>query len=92
MAREVVWTLSRYALVCEQGMMNDEDRGKLKMHILGATNQAIATAYCCDVSKINEDINRYKMIYDAVQREFPDALEKRDPNVFRRKRKELNNN
>ena len=90
MAKEVVWTLKRYNLLCEQGMLNEEDRGKLKMHIMRESNLAIAHAYHCDESKINDDINRYKMIYDAVQLEFPEVLEKRDPDIYRKKRKDLN--
>lgn len=89
MAREVVWTKARYELLCEQGMLNEEDRGKLKMHIMRESNLAIAVAYHCDESKINDDINRYKMIYDAVQKEFPDILDKRDPDIYRKKRKNL---
>lgn len=88
MANEVVWTLSKYELICEQGMLNDDDRRKLKMHIQDASNQEIATEYHCDVSRINEDINRYKVIYDELQKEFPSILDPRSKDIYRKRRKE----
>lgn len=86
MAREVVWTLSRYELVCEQGMLNAADRELLKMHIMGASNLEIAVKANKDISAVCADIKRYKMIYDAVQREFPDKLEVRNKSVYRKKK------
>lgn len=90
MAKEVIWTRSRYELICEQGMLNDTDRNTLKMHIMGSSNLEIAVAEHCDISKINEDINRFKMIYDVLQKEFPDILDPRDKDVYRKRRKEFN--
>lgn len=84
MAREVVWTLSRYELICEQGMLNETDKAILKMHIMGASNTEIAVKYNKDISAVCADIKRFKVIYDAVQKEFPDLLEKRDQSVYRK--------
>lgn len=92
MAREVIWTRSRYELICDQGMLNDADRKTLEMHIMGSSNLEIAVTQHCDISKINEDINRFKQIYDALQREFPDKLETRDKDIYRKKRKKIHNN
>ena len=86
MAREVVWTLSRYELICEQGMLNETDRAILKMHIMGASNLQIAVEYNKDVSAVCADIKRFKVIYDAVQKEFPDLLEPRNQSVYRKKK------
>lgn len=86
MSREVVWTRRKYDLLCEQGMLSDDDRDKLERHIKLETNQQIATRYNVDVSVINADIKRYKTIYDAVQKEFPDVLERRNMSVYRKKK------
>lgn len=86
MAREVVWTLARYNLVCEQGMLNQDDREKLKMHIMRHSNLEIAMHFNCDISVIDADMKRYKLIYDAVQKQFPDILDPRNNGIYRRKK------
>lgn len=86
MAREVVWTLQRYTLVCEQGMLNPEDCDKLRMHIMRCSNLEIAMKYSVDISVIDSDMKRYKLIYDAVQKQFPDILDPRNKGVYRKKK------
>ena len=86
MAREVVWTLTRYQLVCEQGMLNDDDCKKLKMHIMRHSNLEIAMEFRCDISVIDADMRRYKLVYDAVQKQFPDQLDPRSKSVYRKKK------
>ena len=85
MSREVIWTRRRFELLCVEGMLCDEDRIILEMHIKRASNQEIATARCCDVGTVAETISRLKLVYDEVQKQFPDQLDKRSKDVFRKK-------
>lgn len=85
MSREVIWTRSRYELLCNEGMLGNEDRIILEMHIKRATNQEIATALNCDVGTIVETISRLKLVYDEVQKLYPDRLDKRCKDVYRKK-------
>lgn len=86
MAREVKWTRRKYELVCEQGMLSEDDCQILEEHIKRYTNQAIATKHNVEISVINDTIARLKQVYDEVQKEFPEILEKRDKSVYNRKK------
>lgn len=72
--------------MCEQGMLSDEDAAILEEHIKRHSNLDIAVRHNVDISVINATIKRLKMVYDAVQRDFPDLLDPRDKSVYQKKK------
>lgn len=88
MSYEVVWTRSKFELLCREGMLSDEDCLILEMHIKRKSHLEIAIALnYTDVDPINDAINRLKIVYDEVQKEFPDLLEPRSKSVYAKRSK-----
>lgn len=50
------------------------------------TNLQISRLHNVNEGVIIETIDRLKQVYDEVQREFPDLLDKRDKDVYRKKK------
>lgn len=88
MSYEVVWTRKKFDLMCSEGMLSEEDQKILDMHIRRRSHLEIALALnYADVDPINEAINRLKIVYDELQKEFPDILEPRTKSVYARRSK-----
>lgn len=88
MSREVIWTKKRFELVCEEGMLGCWERTILEEHIRGdMSRQQLAMKHNCDISVIDTTIKRLKDVYDAVQKDYPDALEPRCKDVYRRRKR-----
>lgn len=88
MSYEVVWTRRKYELMCTEGMLSDEDQKILDMHIRRKSHQEIAIALnYSDVDPINDAINRMKIIYDELAREYPDVLAPRCKSVYNKRSK-----
>lgn len=88
MSYEVVWTRKKYELMCTEGMLSEEDQKILDMHIRRRSHLEIAIALnYTDVDPINEAINRLKIVYDELQKEYPDILEPRVKSVYARRSK-----
>lgn len=85
-SREVKWTRSKYELVCYHGMLSEEDCQILEEHIKQMTNLQISRLHNVNEGVIIETIGRLKQVYDEVQREFPDLLDKREKDVYHKKK------
>lgn len=88
MSYEVVWTRRKYDLMCVEGMLSDEDAKILELHIRRKSLLEIATELnYSDVDPINDAINRLKIIYDELQKEYPDILSPRSKSVYSKRSK-----
>lgn len=88
MSYEVVWTRRKFELMCTEGMLSDEDKIILDMHIRRKSHQEIAMALnYTDVDPINDAINRFKIIYDELQKQFPEILDPRVKSIYAKRSK-----
>lgn len=88
MSYEVVWTRRKYDLMCNEGMLSEEDAKILDLHIRRKSLQEIALElHYTDVDPINDAINRLKIIYDELQKEYPDILSPRMKSVYSKRSK-----
>ena len=83
MSNEVVWTRRKYELMCREGMLSEDDCKILDMHIRRRSHQEIATALNYpNIDPIDDAINRLKIVYDELVKEFPEELDPRRRSVY----------
>lgn len=74
MSKQVIWTKHTLEFFLEHSGMSDFQKQIMIDRCNFVTVVQMSAAYHCSESKIHKEISRIKIIYDEVQRQYPDEL------------------